>query len=103
MQGMLKTSMVGLGNHGSRLSALFCNIYYHQLDVEVARMQAELNTGSNKRKDTPALHGAPYARVRYVRYGEEFLFGITGSKAMAMDVLDRVQKFLRHKLKLSGP
>jgi hypothetical protein len=103
LQGMLTTSMVGLGDHGSRLSALFCNIYYHQLDVEVARMQAELNTGSNKRKEIPALQGAPYARVRYVRYGEEFLFGITGSKAMAMDVLDRVQKFLQHELKLPGP
>ncbi|KAG0561323.1 hypothetical protein KC19_9G055100 [Ceratodon purpureus] len=102
LEKIFKTSMISLGDHGSRLSALLCNIYYHQLDMEVTRMQAELNTGSNKRKEIH-LQGVPYARVRYVRYGDEFLFGITGSKPMALDVLGRVQKFLRRELKLHGP
>lgn len=103
LQQMFKMGMISLGDPGSRLSALFCNIYYHQLDMEVTRMQAELNTGSNKRNEKQAALVSPYARVRYVRYGEEFLFGITGSKAMAMDVLDRVQTFLLRELKLHGP
>ena len=100
IQQMFKTGMISLGDHGNRLSALFCNIYYHQLDVEVTRMQAKLNTGSNIRHQPQV---SPYARVRYVRYGEEFLFGITGSKVMAIDVLDRVQVFLRRELKLHEP
>lgn len=31
-----------------------------------------------------------FVRVRYVRYVEEFLFGIMGSKVMVMDVVERV-------------
>lgn len=107
LQEMFKRNVISLGDHGSRLSALLCNIYYHQLDMEVTRMQAELNTGSNKRSDqlVEGDSGLPkvFARVRYVRYAEEFLFGITGSKAMAMDVVERVQRFLRRELKLHGP
>jgi len=111
IQQMFKTGVINLGDRGSQLSALLCNIYYHQLDMEVTRIQAELNTGSDKRKmrssvqldeETEAL-AKPYARVRYVRNAEEILFGITGSKAMALEVSERVQTFLRRELKLHGP
>lgn len=96
LQRMFKTNVVSMGDHGSRLSALLCNIYYLELDVEVTRMQNELNTGSNKRNEAVA---EPFARVRYVRYSEEFLFGITGSRTMAVEVLERVQTFLERHLK----
>lgn len=59
-------------------------------------MQNELNSGSNKRNEAVA---EPFARVRYVRYSEEFLFGITGSRNMAVEVLERVQTFLERDLK----
>lgn len=102
LQQLFRTGMIRLGDHGNRLSALFCNIYYHQLDMEVTRMQAEQNSGSNKRGTNQLSSAAivPLVRVRYVRYAEEFLFGITGNKVMALDVLGRVHEFLRRELKL---
>lgn len=41
-----------------------------------------------------------YRRLRYVRYADDFLIGVTGSKAEAVAVLDRVRSFLKDTLHL---
>ncbi len=101
--------------NGSLLSALLCNIYYHQLDLEIARIKSEVNVGSKKRDDITGIartggsgpgrrqqnHQDPeYIRVRYVRFADEFLIGITGSKSIAQNILGRVKHFLVSNLKL---
>lgn len=41
-----------------------------------------------------------YRRLRYVRYADDFLIGVIGSKADARAVLERVRAFLKHTLRL---
>ncbi|MFK4047920.1 reverse transcriptase domain-containing protein [Roseomonas mucosa] len=41
-----------------------------------------------------------YRRLRYVRYADDFLIGVIGSKADAVAVLERVRAFLRNTLHL---
>lgn len=42
-----------------------------------------------------------YRRLRYVRYADDFLIGVIGSKADAVAVLERVRAFLRDTLHLN--
>jgi hypothetical protein len=119
LEQMLAVGIIDMGGpmceNGSLLSALLCNIYYHQLDLEIARIKSEVNIGSKKRDDITGIartggvgpgrrkqnHQDPeYIRVRYVRFADEFLIGITGSKAIAQDILGRVKHFLVSNLKL---
>jgi RNA-directed DNA polymerase len=119
LEQMLAVGIIDMGGpmceNGSLLSALLCNIYYHQLDLEIARIKSEVNVGSKKRDDITGIartggagsgrrqqnHQDPeYIRVRYVRFADEFLIGVTGSKAIAQDILGRVKHFLVSNLKL---
>lgn len=59
-------------------------------------MQVEQNLGFNKwgMNQLSSVVIVLFVRVRYVRYVEEFLFGIMGNKVMVLDVLGRVYEFL---------
>lgn len=41
-----------------------------------------------------------YKRLKYVRYADDFLIGITGSKSDAMDIKEKLKAFLSEKLSL---
>ena len=41
-----------------------------------------------------------FKRLRYVRYADDFVLGVTGSKQEATEYLEKVRRFLRDKLKL---
>ena len=41
-----------------------------------------------------------YCRVRYVRYADDFLLGIIGSKQVAIEIKYKIGEFLRQELKL---
>lgn len=141
LKEMMRMGLLNLVDPGSQFSALLCNIFYHQLDLEVARIKADWSTGSNYQEMSSAAYSSLHLdqkmltttrgnpelkslgkqqgpersghaqgaedikirRVHYVRYAEEFLFGIKGTKTMALDVLERVQTFLQTELKLQMP
>jgi group II intron reverse transcriptase/maturase len=42
-----------------------------------------------------------YRRLRYVRYADDFLLGLVGSKAEAEDIRERLASFLQQELKLT--
>lgn len=141
LKQMLKVGIISLGcpagESRTPLSALLCNIYYHQLDAEMAKIKTEYNLGSNKRNMSttfrssthldgraiargdpeivrqeqqrqplgpriPHSQGSEYVRVRYIRYAEDFLIGISGSKIVALSVLNKVKDFLHEELKLQA-
>jgi len=41
-----------------------------------------------------------FKRLRYVRYADDFVLGVTGSKQEATEYLEKVRRFLRDELKL---
>lgn len=51
---------------------------------------------------TPASdqYDPDFVRVRYVRYADDWMIGITGSKELAIDVREKAGDFLRNELKL---
>lgn len=138
LKEMMTMGLLNLVDPGSQFSALLCNIFYHQLDLEVARIKVDWSTRSQHQDISSASHNSLHPdqkllattrgnlelkrlgnqqgpersshsqeaedvknrRVHYVRYAEEFLFGIKGTKTMALDVLERVQTFLQTELKL---
>jgi len=42
-----------------------------------------------------------YKEVKYVRYADDFLIGITGSRKLAIEIKQKVRKFLKDKLNLT--
>lgn len=65
-------------------------------DTDVARLEAEIARLMAERLAYPC--GYPldpgYRRYRYVRYADDFLIGVIGSKADAEEVMDAVRMFL---------
>ena len=41
-----------------------------------------------------------YIKIKYIRYADDFLVGITGSREMAEEVREEIGKFLRDKLRV---
>lgn len=109
---------------GSLISPVLSNIYLHELDrfiIEV--LQADFHLG-NRRKQNPKytkiLRGGKgsakqafkknvpsmdymdpgFKRLQYVRYADDFIIGVIGSKADAMKLRTQVQDFLAKELKL---
>ena len=60
--------------------------------------ELELRAGS---MPTVVLNDPDFVRVRYVRYADDWLIGIIGSKELAQNVKDRAALFLAEKLKLT--
>lgn len=54
--------------------------------------------GTNKPSHEPDHEGA--ARLKYLRYADEVMLGVIGSKEEALNIRKAVQKFLQQKLKL---
>lgn len=99
---------------GSVLSPLFCNIYMHELDVF---MDGLINEYSSKRyrkssneyhavmrfiRKTSSLdfYDSNYCRVQYVRYANNFVIGIIGPYATAVQIQSRITNFLKTELSL---
>ena len=109
---------------GGILSPLLSNIYLHELDLHMQtimekwegrskntrrkRNQQALNMLKAGRKNENYRRRIPYydpkdtgyIKVKYIRYADDFLVGITGSRAMAKEVREEVGEFLREKLKV---
>ena len=48
------------------------------------------------------MYDSNYRRLQYVRYADDFVIGIIGSKQDAMDLMDEVKHFLSAELKLTA-
>jgi group II intron reverse transcriptase/maturase len=54
-------------------------------------------------KELPSVdtHDPDYVRVRYVRYADDWLIGVTGPKALAQEIKSKVADFFKDSLKLT--
>lgn len=107
---------------GSVVSPLLSNIYLHELDVWMIDRIRNFNIGERRRqsplytKMTRVKGGAKEARrlglptrdpidnhfkrLRYVRYADDFIIGIIGSKSDAENLIKDIKDFLKENLKL---
>nr|WRW51150.1 Mat-atp9i95g2c [Phylloglossum drummondii] len=104
----------GVLQQDSVMSPLPCNIYPQKLDQEIDRIQQEhKNTKAahkHKKKSglfcraLPLLHknykDPSLIKVRYVRYADEFLLGIAGSRDLVERIQERITQFLKSDLHL---
>jgi len=111
---------------GGILSPLLSNIYLHELDLFMQSMTEEWegrSKSTRRKRNQEALNMLPpkkgrksenyrkripyydpkdtrHIKVKYIRYADDFLVGITGSREMARETREEIGKFLREKLKV---
>jgi group II intron reverse transcriptase/maturase len=71
-----------------------------------ASTRAEIHLGRRKKLRKEGIYltdwkDPQYIKVRYVRYADDFLLGIAGSKDLVIKIKDRISTFLKSDLKLS--
>lgn len=116
---------------GSVLSPLLCNIYLHKLDTFMYKLKEEFSSPpSVRRKSYPefnvlkkAISKNPpemkelikkrrnipskdpfdpnFRKLFYVRYADDFLIGITGSRKETIEVLEKIRNFLSSELSMN--
>ena len=107
---------------GSIVSPLLCNILLHYLDEFILTLKEDFDTGT-RRKTNPQWRKLPimgrldlvhqmnigsrlakdpeYKRMRYVRYADDFLIGVIGSKADCEAIRNKIFEFLLNELKMN--
>lgn len=105
---------------GGICSPLLSNIYLDELDKIMESIKEDYAIGKSRRRNpeydrrfrkggikearkVPYGVGVDpnYKRVSYVRYADDFLVGIIGTKSDAMDIRKRIQTFLKDELNLN--
>jgi group II intron reverse transcriptase/maturase len=109
---------------GGILSPLLSNIYLHELDEFMEGIMKEFQgtkktprqnpinrkymakareRDPKKARQYPAAYpfDRDYIHVRYVRYADDFLIGVTGPRDLAETIKKRVEEFLKGKLGLT--
>ncbi|PTM56897.1 reverse transcriptase/maturase family protein [Desmospora activa] len=103
------------------ITPLLLNIYLHELDTLLQRLSLDYSNGrvqANKPEQMRTFERAENAlkrvgsrlneglidgddsMVKYIRFADRFVVGITGSKRLAEAVRDEIQSFLKQTLKL---
>lgn len=110
---------------GGIMSPLLSNIYLHELDEFMAKLNLE-NQGpikpGNRRKNPAALkllrsgnkaiyhklcipsrlpNQEGYRNSKYIRYADDFIVGIVGPRTMAVKIRDQINTFLQNELKIN--
>lgn len=72
-------------------------------DAEIYDLQAQIKAIIKVRRDIPSVDpmDPKYRRLRYCRYADDFLVGVIGSKAEAVQIMADIQHFLAEQLNLS--
>lgn len=127
-QGAYKEANLGTPQ-GSILSPILANIYLHDMDVYMKEYKKNFDKGTRKKTNpeyTKILRDknikskaerlkiihmnhitssietdGELKRLSYVRYADDFLIGIIGSKKDCEEIRENVKKFLEEKLKLN--
>ncbi|EKU83823.1 hypothetical protein HMPREF9710_01002 [Massilia timonae CCUG 45783] len=71
-------------------------------DEEVGRLQSEIKVLTKQYNAMPAndMHDPNFRRLHYVRYADDFLIGVTGTKDEAKGIMAHVASFIEGELKL---
>lgn len=110
---------------GGILSPLLSNIYLHELDQFMEQIMMEYQ-GTRKRPKTNREYlrymdkrrkeydpkkarkvpndypfDGEYITIKYVRYADDFLIGITGPRKTAEEIRDKIRRFLTERLALT--
>ena len=128
--GVFKESNIGLFQ-GNVTSPILNNVYLHELDVFMAELCDSFNKGKTRRKcpiyrrilylmeketdsgaikklrrelwkvDSKDALDPNFKRLYYVRYVDDFVVGVVGSRKEAVDIQEKVRVFLLDNLKLT--
>ncbi|UAC49443.1 reverse transcriptase/maturase family protein [Bacillus aquiflavi] len=105
---------------GGTLSSILANVYLHELDMYMEKFMEQYNKGakskmlakkipaeeyskSTKTSKTLLSHeqfAEDYRRMKYIRYADDFLIGIIGTKEEAKEVKGKVTTYLTEMLQL---
>nr|YP_003204913.1 endonuclease [Millerozyma farinosa]CAY39283.1 Endonuclease, COX1 group II intron encoded [Millerozyma farinosa] len=93
---------------GGMLSSLTSNMYTDMLDKYMDKLYYEYlgEAVSQNRQKNPEYNKtmrnnseqANYITVKYVRYADEFTMGVNGSHSLAVEIKNKVSKFLKNEL-----
>lgn len=106
---------------GGILSPLLSNIYLDQLDLFMERISTEYNTNTRRKRNQDALrllnkgskskyygsrtpfyvpNDVNHIKIKYIRYADDFLISVVGSRKLAEEIREKVDKFLDTNLKV---
>ncbi|WP_078557055.1 reverse transcriptase/maturase family protein [Bacillus alkalicellulosilyticus] len=85
-----------------RLKAKYKDIWSDLDEIQKEKIRADINAIKKEAMSYHAFNPMDdgYKRIQYVRYADDFIIGIIGSKEDADTVKEHLTKFLRDKLKL---
>jgi group II intron reverse transcriptase/maturase len=84
---------------GGIISPILSNIYLHCLDMYINDLKKELDTKKTS-ESNPEYITAKKKKLYYVRYADDWLIGVWGSKKDAIKICEKIEIFLREKLDL---
>lgn len=109
-------------SQGSLVSPILCNVLLHGLDEYILDLKNKFEVGTRRQANplcikltravqldvvqdnqkSSRLHlDQSYKRLRYVRYANNFLIGVKGSKEDCLAIRDKIHAFLLEELKLN--
>jgi len=68
--------------------------------VQVKAILERIGTLDKRRKKLPSFKPGDFRRLKYIRYADDFVIGITGTRAEAQVIMNEVKYFVNKKLKL---
>jgi len=97
---------------GGPLSPLLCNIYLHEMDLYVEDLKKSFDRGKRRRnmKEYRSIQyklerkdplDPSFRRLSYIRYADDFVIGIIGSRNECLKIQEDLGNFLTQKLSLN--